>query len=340
MTLRASLSVDLDDLWAYQRTLGDAGWERKDSYLRRAVPRMLEAFGAAGCRTTVFVVGADAAREEGRELLQPIAALGHEVGNHSWSHCCWLHRGDREAIRHDLQRAETAIREATGQLPVGYRGPGFTWSQATLSVVAELGYRFDASLLPSFIGPLARRRLFAGVRLTDPERALRSDVFGSLSGGIRPNRPYRWRIADGRRLLEIPITTLPGLRLPFHQSYLCFLAQRSRRLARSYLKAGIMGCRVTGVEPTLLFHPLDWLGADEAPGLGSFPGMGLRVRDKLSLLMETLEMVRDSFEVETMGARAARLRDREMKEYPVAREVDWTVKPARWASASIRGAQQ
>jgi peptidoglycan/xylan/chitin deacetylase (PgdA/CDA1 family) len=304
---RASLSVDLDDLWAYQRTHGDPEWERLGSYLPIAVPRMLDALDAAGCKATVFLVGADAARADGARTLGPIAARGHEVGNHSFGHACWLNRSDSAVIGEELSRADDAIRLATGRAPVGFRGPGFTWSPALLQAVADRGYRFDASTLSSFIGPLARRRLLGSGHFTGAERALRSDLFGSFGDGLRPNRPYQWRLPDGRRLLEIPVTTMPWARVPFHQSYIVYLASFSRRLALGYFRGALAACRVAGVEPSILLHPLDWLGGEEVPELRFFPGMELSASRKVALLHDSLRLLNESFSLETMGAQASRL---------------------------------
>ena len=305
--LHATISVDLDNLWAYQRTRGDPAWERMGSYLQIAVPRMLDAFDEAGVRATVFIVGADAAREGADQLLGPITARGHEVGNHSYWHSTWLHRSDPGLIAEDLHRAHEAIRGATGQEPVGFRGPGFTWSGAVLKAVADLGYLFDASSLPTFISPLARWRLLRTARLTDAERRLRRDLFGSLRDGFRSNRPYRWILPDGRRLLEIPVTTMPLIRVPFHQSYVVYLASYSRRMARTYLRASLAVCRTAEVGPSFLFHPLDWLTGQEVPELRFFPGMDLELETKLALLQSSITLLRESFGVETMAARSRQI---------------------------------
>jgi peptidoglycan-N-acetylglucosamine deacetylase len=303
----ASISVDLDNLWAYQRTHGDPAWEQLGSYLHIAVPRMLDAFDEARCTATVFIVGADAARADADQLLQPIAARGHEVGNHSFGHACWLHRSEPEVIGQELSRADAAIRAATGLLPVGFRGPGFVWSAALLAAVADRGYRFDASTLPTFIGPLARGRLLRTAHLTVAERARRADLFGSLGDVLRPNRPYQWRLPDGRRLLEIPVTTMPLTRLPFHQSYIVYLAAFSRPLALAYFRTALAACRARGIHPNILFHPLDWLGGEEIAALRFFPGMALRASKKVALLRDSLRLVQESFTFESMGVQALRL---------------------------------
>ncbi len=337
----ATVSVDLDNLWAYQRTHGDAAWLKLRSYLPIAVPRMLEAFERAGCRATVFIVGLDAAQAGAKELLSPIVRAGHEVGNHSFGHACWLHRGEPAALGEELRRADRAIREATGGTPVGFRGPGFTWSPALLETVANMGYRFDASLLPTFIGPLARWRLLRGAHLGKADRLLRGDLFGSWRDGLWPDRPWHWDLPGGGRLLEIPVTTMPGLRLPFHQSYLVYLASFSMRLARKYLGLSLRLCRRGGVEPSLLFHPLDWLGADEVPELRFFPGMQTPVARKLSLLETTLAMLKDAFLLDTMGAQADRLN---AAAAAARQDFDATpgvpAAPRRWNAIPIRGVRR
>ena len=64
----ASLSLDLDDLWSYQRTHGDPDWEQRGSYLPALMPPLLDLLDERGCRITFFVVGADAADPGERPL--------------------------------------------------------------------------------------------------------------------------------------------------------------------------------------------------------------------------------------------------------------------------------
>lgn len=63
-----------------------------------------------------------------------------------------------------------------------------------------------------------------------------------------------------------------------------FLAGTSPALARSYFANALRMCALTGVEPSVLLHPLDALGGDDVPELRFFPGMKLPVRLKLEIL--------------------------------------------------------
>src|SRR2546422_890877 len=152
----ASLSLDLDNKWSYLKTHGDAGWERFPSYLDVVVPRILRVCDKLGLKITVFVVGQDAALPANHEALASIAAAGHEIGNHSFHHEPWLHLYDRRQLETELDAAEEHIERATGARPVGFRGPGFSFSEALLQLLAERGYEYDASTFPTFLGPAAR----------------------------------------------------------------------------------------------------------------------------------------------------------------------------------------
>lgn len=304
----ASLSLDLDNHWSYLKTRGDAAWRTYPSYLDTVVPRALSFLEERSLRITVFVVGQDAARPENRPALASIAAAGHEIGNHSHNHEPWLRRLTLEEIREELQQAHAAIQAATGASPRGFRGPGFSLSEGALATLIDLGYRYDATTLPTFIGPLARAFYFRSARISAQEREQRAALFGDWRDGFNPLRPYRWRVGE-RSIIEIPVTTMPVFRLPFHFSYLLYIAERSDSLADAYLRAALRLCRLARVRPSLLLHPLDFLGPDEASGLDFFPGMGTPAEAKLRRLSRFLDTVAGRFDLQPLGEYAEGLDD-------------------------------
>jgi hypothetical protein len=301
-----ALSLDLDNQWSYMKTHGDRGWEAFPSYLDVVVPRVLEVLGRWGWTITVFVVGQDAALERNREVLRALGAAGHEFGNHSFRHEPWLHLYSESEIDQEIARAEEAIEAATGQRTQGFRGPGYSLSQSTLRILAQRGYLYDASTLPTFLGPLARAYYFLRSNLRREEKAERKKLFGTLKDGLRPVRPYRWQLEDSQ-LLEIPVTTMPVFKLPFHFSYLLYISTFSAVLAVLYFKAALLMCRMTGTEPSLLVHPLDFLGREDVPELGFFPAMNLESSRKLALLNRFLETLHGRYTVVSMGEHAERL---------------------------------
>jgi hypothetical protein len=303
----ASLSLDLDNRWSYLKTRGVSAWRDFPSYLGVLVPRVLEFLAARRLLISVFVVGQDAALPQNRELLASIAGAGHEIGNHSFHHEPWLNLYTAQQIEDELTRADESIERATGRRPIGFRGPGFTVSPDVLEVLARRGYLYDASTLPTFLGPLARLYYFFSSSLTDADREQRRALFGNLRDGLRPIRPYRWQLSRSN-LLEIPVTTMPLLRVPFHASYVLYLASRSPALAIAYFRTAIGLCRAGGVQPSILLHPLDFLGADDGlSDLAFFPAMGMPRAAKLETLDRILAILTEHFEVVSMERHARAL---------------------------------
>jgi peptidoglycan-N-acetylglucosamine deacetylase len=302
----ASLSLDLDNAWSYLKTRGDARWESYPSYLDVVVPRALDELARHDLRITVFLVGHDADQPEHRDLLAAIPGAGHEVGNHSYRHEPWLHLYSEAELDDELARTEDAIVGATGTSPTGFRGPGYSLSEPLLHVLVRRGYRYDASTLPTYLGPLARALYFRQARLDADQRRERAMLFGSLHDGTRPLKPYRWVVGDDE-LLELPVTTFPWVKVPFHVSYLLTLAGISPVAARAYFRSALRACAASGVEPSILLHPLDFLGAEDAPALDFFPGMGMSTADKLHNLRAFLGILTAQHEVVPVGEHADRL---------------------------------
>ena len=300
----ASVSLDLDNQWSYMKTHGDPGWESLPSYLSLVVPRVLDFLGERRLKITWFIVGLDAEQAADRSVLRDIKSAGHEIGNHSFRHEPWLHLYTEDAIDNEIRQAEDAIESATGVRPTGFRGPGFSLSPTVLRVLARRGYRYDASTFPTFLGPLARAYYFAKSRgLSDDEKRKRKQLFGKLSEGLRPLRPYRWQTSAGP-ILEVPVTTLPLAKVPIHVSYLLYLASYNPALARLYWTIALRMCRLSGTEPSLLLHPLDFLGGDDVSALDFFPAMRTPGLQKLALVGKFLDEMAAAFQIVPLGVHA------------------------------------
>ena len=307
----ASVSLDLDNLWSYLRVHGDPGWERYPSYLSVVVPRVVDFFAARAQRITVFVVGQDAELEPNLAPLRSLAEAGHDIGNHSFGHEPWMARWGPDAVHAELARAEVAIERATGVRPTGFRGPGFALSANILEALRARGYAYDASTWPTFVGPLARAYYLATApAMGAADRAERAQLFGSMSDGLRPNTPYRWSLSQGD-LLEIPVSTCPGLRAPIHLSYVLSLARFSIPLALAWFKGAARAASALGHDLSLLLHPLDFMGPTDAPELAFFPGMELPLARKLSVVEAALDVLARRFVVGSLDEHAAQLRQRE-----------------------------
>lgn len=302
----ASLSLDLDNQWSYMKTHGDPAWRGFPSYLDVAVPRILAFLQARSLKISFFIVGQDAALERNRAPLRALAEAGHEIANHSFNHEPWLHLYSEEQLDAELARAEQHIEAATGVHPIGFRGPGFSLSNTTLRVLAKRGYLYDATVFPNLLNPLARAYFFATSNLSKEEKEQRKALFGTWSDALKPLKPYRWQL-DGRQLLEIPVTTMPLFKVPIHLSYILYLSKFSRPLARLYFRFALAMCGLTRTQPSILLHPLDFLGREDVKELAFFPGMDLPRDAKVALVGEALDLMAEKFELLTMRGHAERL---------------------------------
>ncbi|MGC1381411.1 MAG: polysaccharide deacetylase family protein [Candidatus Baltobacteraceae bacterium] len=297
--MKAALSVDLDNKWSYMKTHGDAAWQSFPSYHDLLVPRMLDTFDELGLKITFFIVGQDAALDPNAEVFGEIARRGHEIGNHSYHHEPWMHRRSDREIDEELARAEEQIERVTGARPKGFRGPGFTQSPSILETLVRRGYLYDGSSLPTFIGPLARAYYFRSVKLSAQEMADREDLFGQLSDGFRPNRQHRIQLTNGS-IAEIPVTTMPGSRLPIHISYVLYMATVSPAAAMAYFRSALALCKLTRTEPSILLHPLDFLHGSECKELAFFPAMSLDREVKARVLRDSIRELAAGFDVVPM----------------------------------------
>ncbi len=306
----ASLSLDLDNHWAYLRSLGLAettenGAAYRASYLPEMVPRILDFLGNRNLPCTFFVIGKDFQNDRDRDALRLISEAGHEIANHSQSHFPWMHLLSEEEQEREVAEAEEVIEQVTGNKPIGFRAPGFSWSPELLSILARRGYAYDASVFPTSVGPLTRFychvkgignqpsdtqskvHVNKAAEISNEQAIPTSQRFSTLADVMCSLQPHPISTAEGT-IIEMPVTTMPLTRTPIHFTYLAFLAEKSPWAARTYWNVASRLCRLRGVGPSMLLHPLDFMGGEEAPSLAVLPGMQLNRSVKLSLLNDVL----------------------------------------------------
>jgi polysaccharide deacetylase family protein (PEP-CTERM system associated) len=143
---------------------------------------MLDLLGEVGVRATCFVLGKVA--EAHPTLAREIAAAGHEIGTHGYSHDA-IETMPVAQFRDELHRSVEVLRQQTGQPVLSHRAADFSISARSLHLLAYLaeeGLVYDSSLFP-----------------------IRHPRYG-VPGAWR--HPHRIRCASGQMLVEFPITTV------------------------------------------------------------------------------------------------------------------------------------
>ncbi|WP_044302126.1 polysaccharide deacetylase family protein [Rhodopirellula sallentina] len=307
----ASLSLDLDNKWAYLRAAGRDDWESCDSYFPLAIKNIVETLGAIDLPLTVFLVGRDLRRDEDVRAIEGFRGLPNwEAANHSLNHLPWMHTMSDGEIEDEIRVTHDLIVARTGQTPVGFRGPGFSCPDEVLRVLGRLGYQYDASIFPTSMAPIARAVFLARTKLKGEQREKAKKLYGGFAAMRCPNWPYSRALpcpvsSDGgnetqQHLWEVPVTVLPILRTPIHFSYLTFLAGFSVTLAKLYFRSALATCRLFRAPPSLLLHPPDFLGAEDDADMAYFPGMKMKRDAKLSFMRWALSLYAQQFTVTTM----------------------------------------
>jgi peptidoglycan/xylan/chitin deacetylase (PgdA/CDA1 family) len=106
-----------------------------------STPRLVELLEREGVPATFFQCGANVRRLA--RVAVETAEAGHEIGNHSDSHARFYFRTSAFMER-EMQRAQTAIQEATGKtpklfrVPYGARWPGLRSAQKRLGLLGVM----------------------------------------------------------------------------------------------------------------------------------------------------------------------------------------------------------
>ncbi len=139
---RGAVSLTFDNLGeAAEIELGlrDANDDRGDHYsVAVALPIVLEELEAAALPATFFVEGLNG--EDYPEALRGIAAAGHEVAFHAYSHEDWSRLTAAEETA-NLDRGLAALR-ASGLDVTGFRPPGGLIGPTTAALLNDRGVRY------------------------------------------------------------------------------------------------------------------------------------------------------------------------------------------------------
>lgn len=176
--------------------------------VRKNVDAVLQWLDDRRIRGTAFVVGALA--EFDPELVRVIAAQGHEIGLHSWTHTP-LEKHTSTELRDALARGRALLQDLSQQSVDGFRAPIFSLTERTPwapQVITDVGFTYSSSVLPA-----------------------RNPLFGLPSA---PRTPFRWE--TGLLELPSPVGSVGPLEVPFlGGTYLRLLPQRvTRRLLASH----------------------------------------------------------------------------------------------------------
>jgi polysaccharide deacetylase family protein (PEP-CTERM system associated) len=223
-----AFTVDVEDYFhvaALSSAVSRDSWPERECRVERNTQRLLELLADRGVRGTFFVLGWVGARYP--DLVRRIAAAGHEVACHGYSHEL-IYRQTREAFREETRRAKGLLEEAIAGPVLGYRAASFSIVRSTLWALddlIDLGFQYDSSIF-----------------------AIRHDRYGIP--GASPI-PGRITAPSGRSLLEFPMSpaSFLGLKVPVTGG------GYFRILPYSLTRAGLRRINAAGRPFSFYLHP-------------------------------------------------------------------------------------
>jgi peptidoglycan/xylan/chitin deacetylase (PgdA/CDA1 family) len=101
-------------------------------------PKLLDILKERNIKCTFFVIGKNAKAYP--KIIQRMIAEGHEVANHTWTHCSLTSRSDAQ-IRMELKQSEDALMEVANYRPQLIRPPyGAINTRIKQMMFSEFGY--------------------------------------------------------------------------------------------------------------------------------------------------------------------------------------------------------
>lgn len=146
-----AFTVDLEE-WFQGLTSTNPQVERWPSYESRVVPatrRLLAILSEHRVKATFFVLGYVA--DHHPQLIEEIAAEGHELGVHGYYHR-FVFKLTPGEFKKEIDQTLQAIYRITSINPIGHRAPYFSINEKTkwaFDVLASRGFRYDSSVFPT-----------------------------------------------------------------------------------------------------------------------------------------------------------------------------------------------
>ncbi|MCC6622439.1 MAG: polysaccharide deacetylase family protein [Deltaproteobacteria bacterium] len=284
----AAINVDIDSLHLYYRIHGHDEGDLADVVWERGVTRFAELFARLGIKATFFVVASDIDRWPfARRIAEDLARDGHELASHSLTHPYDLVRQHDRAVRTELEESRAIISAVRGSPCVGFRAPGYTMTARVLRLIRQAGYRYDSSLFPSPPYYLAKLAVLTAM-------ALRGKRSHSIVGP--PSVMWEDRLPHYREgLVELPVTVLPGLRLPVIGTSLIMAGERGYRLLAPWLaRVPFVNLELHGID----LCDLEADGID--PVMRKQPDLRVPLATKLALFERVFSDLRDALGVRTL----------------------------------------
>ena len=297
-----AVSVDVDSFGSILKFHGSdrRQYGSYDPVYEKAMPRFLRLFDDHGIKATFFIVAEDCMDRSKAAMVKAMRDKGHEVANHSLSHRFAFSMLPREERVEDIRRSTQLISEACGARPEGFRVPGYDIDNVTIDILEEEGYRYDSSVYKFLLYPMARRFSHIMTKSVSKRHALKGLARELWGAAMPPMRPYKpkagafWEAGENRQIVEIPLSVMPFLNVPFNTTFLFICGT-------GLFDMGLWLTKLKGLGLNYNFHPTDLLNSVDDKIHAKHPGIGISLKKKLDLFHRMLDMFSKDYRSAVLG---------------------------------------
>lgn len=271
-----ALHVDCDNLWSYEEECGIPASACQSLIYEQALLKFLEICEETAAKMTFFVVGSDLKNPACRRFCHMAIAAGHRIANHTQTHPVRFGSMSGSEKRNEIELCDKYISDALGIKAIGFRAPGYYLDKLILETLQELNYKYDTSVLPGFSHYLMYfYQYLAGANKTGKS-------FGRAHY-ICSSRSVRRLDSDQsiQPFFEIPIATLPFLRMPVHTAFVYMLGYK-------YLDFAFSLMRRSKGHHVYLFHAIDLLEHMPTNAIKNLPVFRLGLHEREGLIKSIL----------------------------------------------------
>src|SRR5262245_7412622 len=146
-----AFSIDVEDYFqvaALAPAVPRESWPTREYRVERNTDVILNLLAERGIHGTFFILGWCAERSP--TLIRRIAAAGHEVACHGFSHKL-IYEQSREEFEQEARRSKHFLEDTIGAAVTGYRAASFSITKQSLwalDTLIELGFEYDSSVFP------------------------------------------------------------------------------------------------------------------------------------------------------------------------------------------------
>ena len=146
-----AFSIDVEDYFqvaALAPAISRDSWPIQEYRVERNTEVILNLLAARGIRGTFFILGWVA--EKSPHLVKRIAAAGHEIACHGYSHQL-IYTQTQDVFREETFRAKHFLEDTVGLAVTGYRAASFSITRDSLwalDTLIDAGFEYDSSVFP------------------------------------------------------------------------------------------------------------------------------------------------------------------------------------------------